>query len=119
MFRRANASYKHGRVTMNEASLMKLKRFTDAEAEIIGFQALVRDNGQVCELLGALVVRDLVSGVQFEIGTGYSLDLRDKFWQRRAQLMGACVKYKHFERGAKPKKPRHAVFLGLRAPEDR
>jgi hypothetical protein len=33
--------------------------------------------------------------------------------------MGACVKYKHFERGAKPKKPRHAVFLGLRAPEDR
>lgn len=117
MLRRAQAPYKHGRVTLNEASLMKLKRFTDAEAEIIGFQALVRETGQVCELLGALVVRDLESGIEFEIGTGYTPDVRASFWQNQKTLMGAYVKYKHFEHGAKTK-PRFPVFLGLRATED-
>lgn len=37
MLRQPFAPYKHGRATLREGFLMKLKRFTDAEFKVIGF----------------------------------------------------------------------------------
>lgn len=135
MLRRLDASYKFGRSTMREGSLIKVKRFEDAEAQIIGFVEQMH-NGNVAtrdELgrtkrsshkanktgkgtLGALIVRN-TAGVEFEIGTGFDDALRHEIWDNRDKYLGKFVKYKFFPVGVKDK-PRHPVFLGFRDPMD-
>jgi DNA ligase-1 len=133
MLRHPHGPYKHGRSTMREGWLMKLKRFTDGEATVVGFtQAMHNSNdAEVSELggkvrsskkagmvpvekLGSLVVKDVVSGIEFEIGTGYNDETRVKLWKHRAGLVGNLVKYKHQEVGAVVK-PRFPVFIGFRS----
>lgn len=68
--------------------------------------------------MGALVVRDLKTGVEFKIGTGFTAEDRVTFWeqcQKRFQSYERCpiVKYKHFAIGAKDK-PRFPAYVGLR-----
>ncbi len=63
--------------------------------------------------MGSLKVRDVKTGVVFEIGTGFDQALRDLFWDRRGDYPGHIVKYKHFAGGSKDK-PRFPVFLGFR-----
>ena len=131
---RANmtAPYKFGRSTVNEGHLLKVKRFEDSEAEIIGFEEEMF-NGNVAETnelgrtkrstassglvgkntLGAFTVRDTVSGVEFSVGTGLTAADRADFWARRTELQGALIKYKFFPVGVKVA-PRHPVYLGFR-----
>lgn len=119
--------YKFGRSTMKEQGLLKMKRFEDGEAEIIGVEEEMF-NGNEAETnelgrtkrstakaglvgkgtMGAIVVRDLVSKVEFNIGTGFDAKDRQAEWP-----LGTIVKYKHFPIGVKDK-PRHPVFLGIR-----
>lgn len=135
---RANldAPYKYGRSTVNEGSLLKVKRFEDSEAEIIGFDEEMF-NGNVAETnelgrtkrstakaglsgketLGAFRVRDVVSGVEFAIGTGLTAAERQRYWDARDALVGSLVKYKFFPVGVKVA-PRHPVFLGFRDRSD-
>lgn len=135
---RANldAHYKYGRSTVNEGHLLKVKRFEDSEAEIIGFEEEMF-NGNVAETnelgrtkrstassglvgkntLGAFTVRDTVSGVEFSVGTGLTAADRADFWARRTELHGALIKYKFFPVGVKVA-PRHPVFLGFRDRSD-
>ncbi len=68
-------------------------------------------------MLGALAVRDVLSGVEFEIGTGFSEALRQKIWSQQDRYRSQLVKYKRFDPGTKDK-PRHPVFLGFRHPDD-
>lgn len=131
---RANldAHYKYGRSTVNEGSLLKVKRFEDSEAEIIGFdeEMFNGNDAQTNELgrtkrstakvglsgkgtLGAFKVRDVASGVEFSVGTGLTAADRADFWARRDQLLGSLIKYKFFPVGVKVA-PRHPVFLGFR-----
>lgn len=131
---RANldAHYKFGRSTVNEGSLLKVKRFEDSEAEIIGFEEEMfnGNEAQTNELgrtkrstaregltgkgtLGAFLVRDVLSGVGFSIGTGLTAADRADFWARRDQLLGSLIKYKFFPVGVKVA-PRHPVYLGFR-----
>ena len=135
---RANldAHYKYGRSTVNEGSLLKVKRFEDSEAEIIGFdeEMFNGNDAQTNELgrtkrstakaglsgkstLGAFKVRDCVSGVEFAIGTGLTAAERQRYWDARDTLVGGLVKYKFFPVGVKVA-PRHPVFLGLRGKAD-
>ena len=136
MLRSPTAPYKHGRSTMKEQYLMKVKRFLDAEATIIGFEE-ENHNGNCAEVnelgrtkrssakaglcpkgtLGAFRVRDLVTGIDFSIGTGLTAAERDGFWAARDKHLGAIVKYKFFPVGVKTA-PRHPVFLGFRDPID-
>lgn len=136
MVRDPVGTYKHGRSTLREQKLLKLKRFQDGEATILGFiELLHNDNLSITDalglskrshaqagkrgsnMLGALAVKDVVSGVEFEIGTGFSEALRQKIWSQQDRYRGQLVKYKRFEHGALDK-PRHPVFLGFRSPED-
>ena len=130
MLRRGDAPYKFGRSTLREAALLKLKRFSDSEAEIIGMVekmhnenvATVNELGRTARstakaglvpagTLGALMVRDIHSGVEFEIGTGFDDATRAQLW--KDQPIGQLVKYKFFAVGDY-NKPRFPVFLGMR-----
>ena len=136
ILRSPSAPYKHGRSTVNEGYLLKVKRFEDSEAEIIGFEEEMF-NGNVAETnelgrtkrstaqaglvgkstLGAFQVRDLVTGVEFSIGTGLTALERQTHWLNQSTTLGGIVKYKFFPVGVKDK-PRHPVFLGFRDRRD-
>lgn len=132
MLRDPNGPYKNGRSTPREEYLLKVKRFSDSEAVILGFEELMhnaneleenelgyakrtshKDNKVPMNMLGALVVQDCVSGITFSIGTGYTKAQRIAMWQQRAEIIDQTVKYKHFEGGVKTA-PRFPVFLGFR-----
>jgi DNA ligase-1 len=67
--------------------------------------------------LGSLLVRDLKSKVEFEIGTGFTEQQRVELWLDRMNLRGKLVKYKSQPVGVKDK-PRFPVFLGWRDRRD-
>lgn len=130
--------YKFGRSTKNEQGMLKLKRFTDGEAVVTGFVELminknpdIRDNlGRAKRskaqdglvpggTLGTFECRDLVTGVEFEIGMFKGLTSADKrqIWENQSKYLGRMVKYQHLSHGAVDK-PRHSKFLGWRDERD-
>ena len=132
MLRYPNAPYKNGRSTVKEGALLKLKRFSDSEAIILSMEPLLRNHNEATknalgytersshiynkvadDLLGALNVKDVRTGVEFSIGSGFTEEQRRDFWNRRDELIGSIVKYKSFAIGVKDK-PRFPVFCGLR-----
>ena len=138
IIRDPNALYKQGRSTTEEGVLLKLKRFEDAEAVIVGFVELMqnanestidargytkrsshKENKIPLSTLGALVVKGLTDfkDIEFEIGYGFDFKMRDYIWQNRATLLGSIVKFKHFPKGVK-NAPRHAGFIGFRSKID-
>lgn len=136
MLRRVDGLYKYGRSTLGEAHLLKVKQFMDGEAIIIGVEQLMHNTNEAkrnalghlersshkagkvgAGMLGALKVRDMKTGVEFDIGTGFDEATRKLLWHKRKVLVGELVKYKHFPGGVK-EKPRFPVFLGLRSRDD-
>lgn len=137
MVRDPKGPYKHGRSTQREGWLLKLKRFEDSEAEVIGCVELRHNNNEATTselgltkrsharegmraggVLGALQVRDCATGVEFEIGSGYTAAQKVTFWENRAHLVGQLVKYRHFARTGVKDKPRFPTFLGFRSADD-
>ena len=136
MLRYPSAPYKNGRSTVKEGALLKLKRFSDSEAYILGMEPLLRNHNEptknalgrtersshTCnkvadDLLGALNVKDIHTGVEFSIGSGFTEEQRRDIWNRQEELKGSIVKYKYFEVGVKDK-PRFPVFLSFRDKRD-
>lgn len=134
MLRKIDGKYKFGRSTLKEQILLKLKRWTDDEATIIGFEELyhntneqVRDAfglaersshraGQVAAgTLGALLV-DHRSFGQFSIGSGLDHTLRKQIWERQASYLGKQVTFKYQAVGVVDK-PRFPIFLRFRPEE--
>ena len=136
MLRYPNAPYKNGRSTVKEGALLKLKRFSDSEAYILGMEPLLRNHNEPTknalghtersshiynkvadDLLGALNVKDIHTGVEFNIGSGFTEEQRKEIWNKQVELIGSIVKYKYFEVGIKDK-PRFPVFCGFRDKRD-
>ncbi|CAI8960802.1 ATP-dependent DNA ligase [Burkholderia ambifaria] len=146
MIRAHDGKYKCGRSTEREGGLVKVKRFVDGEAVIVGFEEEMHNANEATrnatgrterstaqaglvgkETLGALVVRRVESecvgksyaevGPVFNIGTGFTARQRREMWEDRAKLVGSVVKFKHFDHGTVDA-PRHPVFIGFRHPED-
>lgn len=132
ILRDPNGPYKFGRSTLKEGIMLKLKRFTDSDAEILEvIEEMENTNEKKTNELGrskrsshaigmipkgtagGFRVRDLVSGVVFDIGTGLTDEDSAFFWANRNEAVGKVLKYKSFEVGVKDK-PRFPVFLGLR-----
>lgn len=140
MLRSKDGLYKHGRSTFKEHGLMKLKRFEDAEAKVLGFDEQLHNANEATtnalgakersskkagmvgkNTLGALRVVGLngpYKGVEFNIGSGFDAATRDAIWAQRERWVGKVVKYKYFPIGSKDA-PRFPVFLGERAKQDR
>lgn len=132
MLRDSAGKYKFGRSTLREGLLLKLKRFCDSEAEVIGFEEQMQNGNEASVdllghverstskagmvpkgTLGALRVRDLSSGMEFCIGSGMDKKTRDAIWNRPGHFMGQMVKYKFSPTGNKDL-PRFPVFLWFR-----
>lgn len=137
ILRTPDSPYKCGRSTAKQEWLLKLKRFADDEAIIIGFTEKMHNNNEATKdafghtvrtshkenkapagTLGSLIVRDVKTEIEFEIGTGFDDELRQKIWDARPEWDGLCIKYKHFAISGVKEKPRFPVFLGIRDKED-
>jgi ATP-dependent DNA ligase len=136
MIRDPKGKYKFGRSTAREGGLLKLKRKSTSEAIVIGFveqmhnanEAKVDNLGYTersshqanlipMGTLGALQVRDVTSGVEFNIGTGFTFADRDEVWKNQPNYLGATCSYEFLPVGVKDK-PRHPAFLGWRMKVD-
>lgn len=130
-----NGTYKHGKSTAKQQGMLKIKRFEDAEAEVIGFEPLMHNDNEAftnelgrtarsskkeglveMDTLGKLVVRDIVSGVEFKVNGSTDL-MRKEVWGNQDKYMGQLITYKHFPKGAKDK-PRHPIFKCFRDRSD-
>jgi len=136
MIRTPSSKYKCGRSTVKEQILLKLKRFKDAEAVVVGFEEKMQnDNKQErdefglakrsskkdglipANTLGSLIVEDITTGVRFGIGSGFDDDLKKEIWSHQRKYKNKIVKYKYQSIGTKDA-PRFPVFLGFRSKLD-
>lgn len=136
VIRDPNAPYKFGRSTVKEGYLLKLKRYLDSEAKVIGWEPLLSNTNEAKRnelgklersnhksgmvekpLLGTILVKDLKTGVEFHIGSGFDEEQRRTFYNNPDLICGKIVKYKYFPVGVK-ELPRHPVFLGIRDERD-
>ncbi len=127
-----NGIYKYGRSTLKEGYAVKLKRFAQSEAEVIGFieqmenqnerttdalglseRSSHQGNMRPKDTLGALVVKSLTTGKIFNIGTGFDDATRASIWANRAAYIGQIVTFKYFEVGGYDV-PRFPTFIGMR-----
>jgi DNA ligase-1 len=100
MLRQPGSEYEAGR----SSTLLKVKSFHDAEAEVIGHQAgLGRHKGR----LGALLVK-LPDGTEFAVGTGFSDRERDE-----APAVGQIITFRYQEL-SEAGVPRFPSYVGVR-----
>lgn len=128
--------YKHGRSTLREEIMLKVKRYQDDEATIVGFEeqlhnaneATINELGHTTrsshkenmigkDTLGAIIVKCDKFQEEFNIGTGFNDALRRKLWDERTSLIGKKVTFKYFLVGIKDR-PRFPVFKGFRDSAD-
>lgn len=131
MVRSLDGPYKQGRSTLKEGYLLKIKRFVDEEATIIGFDEKMHNTNEAkidalgyterssskegmigANTLGALVVQSEKWG-EFRIGTGFDDLLRKEIWENKDKYLGELAKFKYFATGVVDK-PRFPVYLGIR-----
>ena len=100
-----NAPYKDGR----QSSIMKLKKFYDAECEVVGIKPRKDENSVV----GSVKCKD--SKNTFKIGSGFgSLKIcKASAPQENCLKTGDIITYK-YQNLTKNKKPRFGVFLRKR-----
>lgn len=133
MVRSISAPYKFGRSTLKQQYLMKLKRFKDTEAVVVGIEPLMRNMNEAVinelglqersshkgnkvadELMGRLEVEHPEFG-RFFVGSGFDETLRRKIWNNPQQYIGRLVTIKYLTHGMKEGgKPRHPIFKSFR-----
>lgn len=134
ILRRGEGLYKHGRATLNERNILKMKQFETADAVVIGFTEQKRLRADVVRrenemgrtaktyrqedyepagTMGALRVRD-EQGREFDLGWGRGWTARDRadLWTNREKLIGEWVEYRFMVAGEKdlPRMPQLIRF---------
>jgi DNA ligase-1 len=142
MIRSLDGPYKQGRSSEREAYLLKLKRFEDSEAVVIGTYELMHNDNEAftnelgrtarstekagkvgLDTLGGFYVLGAAgqpfAGVEFKVGNGQGMtqELRKQLWTERDSLIGEVMKIKYFPTGGKDR-PRHPLWLGWRDERD-
>ena len=110
MYRDGDAPYEFKRTK----SLLKIKKMQDVELKLLGME---KGTDKHAGRLGAFVVQYEDSIVK--IGSGFSDELRDEYWQNRDKYIGEMVKVQYFEKTINQEgKPslRFPVFLSFRNP---
>ena len=134
IIRSPDSPYKEGRSTVKEGFLLKIKRFADAEATVIGFEELMHNANALgndelgyskrssakeglipAGTLGALVVK--MNGITFNIGSGFDDKTRQEIWDNQNKYIGKLVTFKYFQTGMKDA-PRFPCFKGFRDESD-
>jgi DNA ligase-1 len=137
MINSIDGPYKYGRSTLNEGYLLKLKRYEDSDAEVLGTYERMHNGNEATtdnlgrtarsshkanksgqDTLGGFFVRDVHTGVEFKVPSSAIKEKeRKKLWLIRDSLVGKFLKYKFFPTGMKDR-PRHPVFLAWRSKFD-
>jgi DNA ligase 1 len=134
ILRNMSAPYKFGRSTLKQGYLLKFKDIREAEAIVVGFEELHRnenesftdqlgftkrsahqENKVAADMLGALVCVSPLWEGEFRIGTGFDVETRKALWANRST--GLIVKFKYLAAGMKDL-PRHPSFMSFRAAGD-
>lgn len=139
MIRDPNSLYKFGRATAKGGELLKVKRFVDDEAIVIGVEELMHNENEAktnalgrterstakaglrgAGVLGKLIVKDVKTGVEFGIGTGFTAEQRHDLWNEpfTRRVVGKIVTYKHFANAGVKDAPRFPVFKAFRDASD-
>lgn len=132
--RSIDGPYKQGRSTQKEGTIGKLKRFSDDEAVVIGFEEKMHNTNEAktnelgrtqrsqaqegmvgAGTLGALVCT--CKGIQFTMGSGFDDLGRKEVWENKDKFLGKFAKFKHFEVGQKDSF-RFPIFQGWRDEDD-
>lgn len=132
MLRKPKSPYKHGKSTVNQGWMLKLKRFKDSEGILVN----VKEQLQNCNektidpfgnvtrtshaenkigkgTTGKFVVRTKEWG-DLELGSGNATDvLLQDVWDNFQSYKGRLVTFKYFPKGMKDK-PRHPIFKAFR-----
>jgi DNA ligase-1 len=127
--------YKFGRSTNTEAYMFKWKPYRDAEATVLeiheketnlnpqvpdAFGYAKRPGGQQGKApvgtMGSLTVRDTVTGVEFNVGSGFDDAERKRVWDNQQATLGRVLTYTYQGEGVKTK-PRFPRFKHWRAEE--
>lgn len=136
------ASYKHGRSSEKEGILLKVKRFVDAEAQVIDCypeyentnEATTNELGRTArsaskagkvakDTLGGFSVRSIngtYKGVHHEVAVSPMTHAeRKEVWEqyKAGDVNGKIITYKYFPVGSEDK-PRHPLFKGWRDEQD-
>lgn len=117
MWRSPTGPYLFGRSSFRDQYLLKLKRFDDEEAVVVGFKEEIDIHGRRKDTLGGLVVKDLKSGVKFHVGSGLDKTLKQKIWDNKEKYLGKILTYKSQKHGAKTA-PRFPTFVKFRDKSD-
>lgn len=138
ILRKPGSPYKFGRSTMREGTLLKMKRFHDSEAAVVGFVELTTNtNEQTRDELGHAKRSKAKSGmvpagtlgalkmrwdngrelVEFELGGGFTEKQRQEIWDAQDDHMGKPVTFK-FQRIGPKGAPLLPVFKAFRAEFD-
>jgi DNA ligase-1 len=134
MLRSRYGPYKQGRSTEKEQTLLKLKRFEQDEAVVIGYEEEMHNANEATKdatghtkrsshkankvgkgTLGALRCRR-PDGTEFKVA-GFTDQLANELWTKGDALIGQTVTYKHQPHGAKDA-PRIPTFIGIRHSDD-
>lgn len=132
MLRDPEGPYLCKRSSVKEGYLLKLKRYKDAEARIVGFREqmentneqepdafgyMKRPGGRANHLpkgtLGSFLLRDVATGTLFHAGSGLSDEERQRVWDNKEKYLGAVVTYRYQELGPNGK-PRFPRIVGVR-----
>lgn len=134
IMKRTNTKYKQGRSTFKEQGIGKLKRFSDDEAVVIGFEEKMHNTNEAktnelgrtqrsqaqegmvgAGTLGALMCE--CKGIKFTMGSGFDDIGRKEVWENKEKFLGKLAKFKHFEVGQKDSF-RFPIFQGWRDEDD-
>lgn len=134
MLKDPNGLYKFNRSTLREGLLLKVKRYTDSEATIIGFyeqeanlndpftnelgttsRSSCQENKVGKDTLGGIIVRDLNDGREFRLGSGigWTNEWRQEVWRNQSNYLGRIITYKSLPHGGYDL-PRNASMKGFR-----
>jgi len=139
MVRSVQGPYKCGRSSLKQGYLLKIKRFADSEAVVIGFQEQMRNDNEAEEdafgrtkrskaqdgmvlagTLGKFLVREMGNtpwqDKDFAVGTGKGLthELRQEIWDNQDKYIGKIITYKFQPHGTKDL-PRIPIWKSFRS----
>lgn len=139
MIRKTAGKYKYGRSTLIQQDLIKVKRWSESEGVIIGFEELQHNNntdekdafglskrsshkenmigGNTLGNLILKVINGPYKGVTVKVGSGFTAHDRDIFWKNQDKLLHGVVTFKWQKSGAKDA-PRFPIYKGVRAKDD-
>ena len=134
ILRSLDGKYKHGRSTVKEGYLLKVKFFHDDEFEVVGFEERFTNTNELeldelgyakrssakdglvpMDMLGSLVLK--YGDTTFKCGTGFTETQRKEIWQNKVDFVGKLAKMRYMKVGMKDL-PRVPSFQGWRDPDD-